>query len=115
MRMTLRYEQSADRLTGTVESTDSDGLEWVEPRRGLRIAVDPHRSQAVAFTVEGARHFVSYDPISRLFGDEVVRRFAAFQSGAVAGSGDVERVLDVDIPDRHAREAREFLRSHLVG
>lgn len=114
MRMTLRYDREADRLDATTAEVEHDDLEWLDVGSGLRLGVDRSQSRVVGFRVDGARHFVSYHPIWRFFGDDGLRQLAEFQSQAVAGSGEVERIVDVSVPNRHATEVKALLRSHLV-
>lgn len=114
MRIMFRYHRDTDRLVASRDAAECDEFEWIEAGSGLRIGANRSRSEAVSFTIDGVRHFVSYHPIWRLFGDEGLRQFATFQSRAVSGSSDCEQTVEVALPKRHEREVRELLRSHLL-
>jgi hypothetical protein len=114
MRMTLRYERDTDYLEGMADAAHAEDLEWIEAGSGLRLGLDRPNELIVAFKIDGARHFVSFYPIWRFFGDEGVRQVAAFQSSAVAKDNAVERTVEIEVPNRHRREVRGLLRRHFV-
>jgi hypothetical protein len=97
----LQYDTGADRLRANVQP-----LSWTETvlvqRDKVVLRIDPTRKLVVSFEVADFRHFVSYHLLDEIFGDDVVREIAAFQS-AVAANSRRSRKFEVPEPPRSSR------------
>jgi hypothetical protein len=75
------------------------------------LCIDRVKKRVVSFEVQDFRHFVSYHLLDELFGDEVVREIAAFQS-AVAATPRRSKKIQVPAPPPSSRRVvQELLRA----
>jgi hypothetical protein len=75
----LRYDAETDHLGAKV--VPAPGGETVRVQQGrLALDIDPEQKLIASFEVSDFRHFVNYHLLDELFGDQVVRQIAAFQS-----------------------------------
>ena len=103
----LQYDPKTDRLQASLEP--SAGSEMVRVQQDkVFLCIDRAKKRVVSFEVTDFRHFVSYHLLDELFGDEVVREIAAFQSAVVATSRRTEKI-QVPAPPRSSRRVVEQL------
>jgi hypothetical protein len=106
----LQYDARADRLRARVRpSSESETVRVQQDKVALRI--DRTRKLVVSFEVADFRHFVSYHLLDELFGDEVVREIAAFQSKVVATSHRSQEIQVPPLPRSSRRVVDELLRA----
>lgn len=106
----LSYDNQADRLTARLQGTRATNT--VEIRRDkVRLTIDRSDKQVTAFDIEDFSHFVSYHLLGELFGEEVIRGLAAFQS-AVTSTSQRTRTLPFAAPPPSGRRViNELLRA----
>jgi len=80
-------------------------------RDKIVLSIDRARKLIVSFEVEDFRHFVSYHLLDELFGDEVVRKIAAFQSAVAATSRRSQQIQVPALPHSSRRVVEELLRA----
>lgn len=105
----LKYDANADRLQASAASgarRDSSGLAGQgRPVHG------PGTKAVVSFEVADFKHFVSYYLLDELFGDQVVRQIASFQSAATASLRRSEEIKIPKLPHSSRRVIKELLRA----
>lgn len=79
----LSYDVQADRLAAWIGSKSDAAAVEVNLDK-VTLLIDEARKLVVSFSIADFSHFVGYHLLGELFGDEVIRRIAAFQSSAVA-------------------------------
>lgn len=109
----LKYDADEDRLLADVQP--STGIETIQVRQGkITLRLDQVHKQVESFEVADFRYFVSYHLLDKLFGDEVVRAIAAFQSavtGAVRASGQNKTIQFPTSPRSSRRVVEQLLRA----
>ena len=103
----LQYDVEADRLKARLEGHQEGETVRVE-RDKLTLWIDRAHKLVVSFEVDDFRHFVSYHLLGELFGDEVIRGIAAFQSSVLETSRR-SRKIDLPTPPPSGRRAVEEL------
>jgi len=106
----LRYDAGADRLLANLRPTSSGELVRVQ-RDKLVLCIDRTQKLATAFEVADFSHFVSYHLLDEIFGDQVVREIAAFQSSVTATSHRSRQVQVPTLPRSSRRTVEELLRA----
>lgn len=106
----LRYDSEADRLRATVQPPPEGETVRVQ-RDKVALWIDRIRKLVVSFEVADFRHFVSYHLLDELFGDEVVREIAAFQSAVTATSRRSQKIQVPPVPRSSRRVIDELLRA----
>jgi hypothetical protein len=79
----LSYDVETDRLAAQIGRTSSTGAVEVTLDK-VTFLIDPAHKLVASFKISDFSHFVSYHLLGELFGDEAIRKIAAFQSSAVA-------------------------------
>lgn len=103
----LRYDAEADHLQAKV--LPAPGGETVRVEQGkLALDIDPERKLVASFQVSDFKHFVNYHLLDELFGDQVVRRIAAFQS-TVAAAPQRTQQIQAPAPPRSSRRVVDQL------
>ena len=105
----LHYEAGTDRLRATLQSSAAGETVRVQQDKVL-LNIDWTRRQVVSFEVADFRHFVSYHLLDELFGDDVVREIAAFQSAVVATSQRSQSIQVPALPRSSRRVVEELLK-----
>jgi hypothetical protein len=106
----LQYDAPEDRLRASVQPSSGSATVRVQ-RDKVVLWIDRMQKLVVSFEVADFRHFVSYHLLDVLFGDEVVREIAAFQS-AVAATSRRSQKIQVPAPPRSSgRAVAELLRA----
>lgn len=103
----LQYDAETDRLRARLQSSTADEMVRVQQDKVV-LCIDPIRKRVVSFEVGDFRHFVSYHLLDELFGDDVVREIAAFQSAVVATSQRSQKI-EAPAPPRSSRRVVEEL------
>lgn len=103
----LQYDAGSDRLRASVQSPAVGETVRVQQDKVV-LGIDRARKQVVSFEVTDFRHFVSYHLLDELFGDEVVREIAAFQSAVVA-TPRRRQTIQAPAPPRSSRRVVEEL------
>jgi hypothetical protein len=103
----LQYDAEADRLRASLQSPASSETVRVQQDKVV-LGIDRTRKQVVSFEVTDFSHFVSYHLLDELFGDEVVREIAAFQSAVVA-TPQRRQTIQAPAPPRSSRRVVEEL------
>jgi hypothetical protein len=105
----LTYDAEANRLAARLPGFRASTT--VEVRRdNVLLTIDLSDKRVTAFEIEDFSHFVSYDLLGELFGEEVIRGLAAFQS-AVTSSSRRTRTLPFTSPPASGRRViNELLR-----
>jgi hypothetical protein len=106
----LQYDAGADRLRARVQPSSESGIVQVQ-RDKILLSIDRTQKLVVSFEVADFRHFVSYHLLDELFGDEVVREIAAFQSTVVATSRRSQKIQVPALPRSNRRVVDELLRA----
>lgn len=103
----LRYDAKTDSLGAKVLPTP--GGETVRVQQGkLVLDLDREHKLVASFEVSDFRHFVNYHLLDELFGDQVVRQIAAFQS-TVAASPQRTQQIQAPAPSRSSRRVVDEL------
>jgi len=89
----LKYDVGLQQLEGRVGST-SDAATTVIEQGKMTFYIDAAHKSVVAFEIADFNHFVSYHVLFELFGDEVIREIAAFQSSAVTQKGPLQKTIE---------------------
>jgi hypothetical protein len=89
----LKYDVGLDQLEARVGSTSNAGTTVIERGR-IIFHIDAAHKSVVAFEIADFSHFVTYHVLGELFGDEVIRKIAAFQSSAVARKGPLQKTIE---------------------
>lgn len=106
----LKYDAKADCLRANVGPSLRG--ETVEVQQGkLVLSIDRIRKLVASFEVADFRHFVSYQLLDELFGDQVVREIAAFQSAVTATSDWSKEIQVPEPPSSSRRVVEELLRA----
>lgn len=106
----LQYNAESDRLRATLQP--SPGGEIVPVQRDkVTLRIDRIEKRVVSFEVKDFRHFVSYHLLDELFGDEVVREIAAFQSAVAATPRRSQKIRVPALPRSSRRAVEELLRA----
>ena len=103
----LQYDAVTDRLRASLQSSAAGDTVRIQQDK-IVLCIDRTRKRVVSFEVMDFRHFVSYHLLDELFGDEVVREIAAFQSAAVATS-QRSQMIQAPAPPRSSRRVVEEL------
>ncbi len=106
----LRYDVGRDRLTARVEPSPSGDTLQVQ-RDKIVLAIDPAQKAVVSFDVLGFRHFVNYHLLDEIFGEDVVRQIAAFQSAVVATARKSQRIQAPAPPKSSRRVVEQLLKA----
>ena len=106
----LQYDAQEDRMLASLQPTSAGELVWVQ-RDKLVLCIDPTRKIVTSFEVADFRHFVSYYLLDKIFGDQVVREIAAFQSSVTATSHRSQEVQVPTAPRSSRRTVEELLRA----
>ncbi len=106
----LKYDAATDRLRASLQSSAAGDTVRVQQDKVV-LCIDRTRKQVVSFEVMDFRHFVSYHLLDELFGDEVVREIAAFQSAVVATSRRSQMIQAPAPPRSSRRVVEELLRA----
>jgi hypothetical protein len=106
----LHYDAGTDRLRATLQSSEAGETVRVQQDK-LVLYIDRARKRVVSFEVADFRYFVSYHLLDELFGDEVVREIAAFQSAAVATSRRSQLIQIPAPPRSSSRVVEELLKA----
>jgi hypothetical protein len=106
----LQYDASTDRLRASLQPSAAGEMVRVRQDK-IVLGIDRARKQVVSFEVMDFRHFVSYHLLDELFGDEVVREIAAFQSAVVATSRRSQMIQAPSPPRSSRRVVEELLRA----
>ena len=103
----LRYDAKTDHLGAKV--LPAPGGETVRVQQG-KLVLDIDREQKVitSFGVSDFRYFVNYHLLDELFGDQVVRQIAAFQS-TVAATPRRSQQIQAPAPPRSSRRVVDEL------
>jgi len=103
----LQYNAEADRLRATLRPWPGGEAVRVQQDKVV-LCIDRTNKRVVSFEVRDFRHFVSYHLLDELFGDQVVREIAAFQSAVVATPRRSQKI-QVPAPPRSSRRVVEEL------
>lgn len=103
----LQYDAETDRLRASLQAPAAGQPVRVQQDKVV-LRIDRTRKQVVSFEVADFKHFVSYHLLDELFGDEVVREIAAFQSAVVA-TPRRSRTIQAPAPPRSSRRVVEEL------
>lgn len=106
----LQYDAGTDRLRARLQPSAAGETVRVQQDKVV-LCIDRTQKQVVSFEVMDFRHFVSYHLLDELFGDEVVRAIAAFQSKVVATSQRSQRIQAPAPPRSSRRVVEELLRA----
>jgi hypothetical protein len=106
----LQYEAGADRLRARVQPSPESETVRVEQGKVV-LSIDRLNKTVASFEIADFRHFVSYRLLDELFGDEVVREIAAFQSAAAAASRQSQKINVPSPPRSSRRVVDELLRA----
>lgn len=106
----LRYDAKDDRMLARLEPASAGDLARVQ-RDKLVLCIDRTRKLVTSFEVTDFRHFVSYHLLDEIFGDQVVREIAAFQSAVTATSHRSQEVQVPPLPRSSRRTVEELLRA----
>lgn len=106
----LRYDAETDHLQARV--LPAPGGETVRVEQG-KLVVDIDRGQKLvaSFQVSDFKHFVNYHLLDELFGDQVVRQIAAFQSTVAAAPQRTQQIQAPAPPRSSRRVVDELLRA----
>lgn len=106
----LQYDVEADRLLARLQPAPHGELVQVQ-RDKLVLCIDRAQKVVSSFVVVDLRHFVSYHLLDEIFGDQVVREIAAFQSAVTATSHRSQEVELPALPRSSRRTVEELLRA----
>ena len=106
----LQYDAGADRLRASLQPAAAGEAVRVQQDK-VALSIDRAHKQVVSFEVMDFRHFVSYHLLDELFGDDVVREIAAFQSAVVATSQRSQMIQAPAPPRSSRRVVDELLRA----
>ncbi|MGO9078518.1 MAG: hypothetical protein ACLQDY_05695 [Streptosporangiaceae bacterium] len=106
----LSYDTGADRLLGRVQPSPEGEIVQVGQGK-LVLHIDRARKLVVAFEISDFRHFVTYHLLDELFGDQVVREIAAFQSAVAANARRTQKINTPAPPRSSRRVVNELLRA----
>jgi hypothetical protein len=106
----LQYDAGADHLRASV--LPAPGGETVRVQQGkLVLNIDSAKKLVASFEVSDFRHFVNYHLLDELFGDQVVREIAAFQSAVAAAPRRTQKIQAPAPPRSSRRVVDELLRA----
>lgn len=106
----LCYDAESDHLGAKVLPAPEG--ETVRVQQGkLTLDIDREQKLIASFEVSDFRHFVNYHLLDELFGDQVVRQIAAFQSAAAALLRRTQQIQAPAPPRSSRRVVDELLRA----
>lgn len=106
----LQYDEQNDRLLARLTPASAGDLVRVKQDK-ITLCIDRNRRVVTSFEVADFRHFVSYSLLDRIFGDQVVRKIAAFQSAATVARQGSQEVQVPAMPPSSRRVVEELLRA----
>lgn len=107
--LNLQYDAQADRLLAKLKPSSDNETVQAE-RDDIVLRLDRAQKLVVSFEIADFRYFFSYLLLDQLFGDDVLRDIAQFQSDAVEKSLR-SRVIEVrPFPRSNRRVVNELLR-----